>query len=147
MRIVDANVLLYAVNEDARHHRDSHRWLSSALAGQDTVGLAWSPLLAFVRIATHPGLMPRPLMIEQALELVADWIAAPAAVVVEPTGEHARHLARLLGEVGIGGNLVNDAHLAALAVQQRADVVSYDNDFSRFPGVRWRTPTELLSGS
>ncbi|NMD45782.1 MAG: type II toxin-antitoxin system VapC family toxin, partial [Propionibacterium sp.] len=37
-------------------------------------------------------------------------------------------------------NLVNDAHLAALALEHRAEIVSYDNDFARFEGVRWRRP-------
>jgi predicted nucleic acid-binding protein len=54
-------------------------------------------------------------------------------------------LERLLAPTGVAGNLVNDAHLAALAVEHRAEIVSYDNDFSRFPGVRWITPGRLLA--
>ncbi|MEX2659118.1 MAG: PIN domain-containing protein [Acidimicrobiales bacterium] len=59
-----------------------------------------------------------------------------------PTADHARLVRSLLGPVGAGGNLVNDAHLAALAIEHRCEVVSYDNDFSRFQGVRWRQPQD-----
>jgi hypothetical protein len=144
MRIVDANVLLYAVNTSSKHHRVSHRWLDGALSGSDAVGLAWVPLLAFVRLTTKEGLFPSPLQPEQAVGQVADWLEAPSAVPVGPGPRHADILSRLLAEVGTGGNLVNDAHLAALAVEHRASIVSYDSDFGRFDGVRWDRPDRLL---
>ena len=144
MRIVDANVLLYAVNTSSKHHHVSHRWLDGALSGSDAVGLAWVPLLAFVRLTTKEGLFPSPLQPEQAVDQVADWLAAPSAVPVNPGPRHADILSRLLAEVGTGGNLVNDAHLAALAVEHRASIVSYDSDFGRFDGVRWDRPDRLL---
>ncbi|WP_309712187.1 type II toxin-antitoxin system VapC family toxin [Pseudolysinimonas sp.] len=144
MRVVDANVLLYAVNEDALHHTSSRTWLDRALGGADTVGLSWLVLLAFVRLSTKPGLFERPLGIDEALEQVQAWIGAPGAVVVSPGSAHADLLRRTLADLGVGGNLVNDAHLVALALEHHADVVSYDNDFSRFAGVRWRTPDGLL---
>lgn len=74
------------------------------------------------------------------MQQVSEWLAAPGAVVAHPGPAHAEHLARLLQHVGTGGNLVNDAHLAALALEHRAEIVSYDNDFARFEGVRWRRP-------
>ncbi|HWH98422.1 MAG TPA: type II toxin-antitoxin system VapC family toxin, partial [Pseudolysinimonas sp.] len=144
MKVVDANVLLYAVNVDAQHHTSSRNWLDQALSGADTVGLSWIVLLAFVRLSTKPGLFESPLEIEEALDQVEAWIAAPGAVTLGPGPNHAELLRRALVDVGVGGNLVNDAHLAALAVEHHADIVSYDNDFSRFPGVRWRTPDALL---
>jgi toxin-antitoxin system PIN domain toxin len=143
MRIVDANVLLYAVNVDAQHHLSSRSWLDRALGGADTVGLSWLVLLAFVRLATKPGLFENPLRIDEALDQVQDWIAAPGAVVIGPGPTHPDLLRKALADVGAGGNLVNDAHLAALALENHADIVSYDNDFSRFEGVRWRTPDAL----
>ena len=141
MKLVDANVLLYAVNRDARHHESSKRWLDAALSGADTVAFAWVPLLAFLRLSTKISLFPSPLSPEEALDQVDAWLAAPPAVVVEPTLEHARVLRRLLDTVGSGGNLVNDAHLAALAVEHRCQIVSFDNDFARFSGVTWISPT------
>lgn len=140
MKIVDANVLLYAVNSDARHHRDSRGWLDHALSGNDTVGFSWVALLAFVRISSRHGIFAYPLSVEDAMQQVSEWLAAPGAVVAHPGPALAEHLARLLQHVGTGGNLVNDAHLAALALEHRAEIVSYDNDFARFEGVRWRRP-------
>jgi uncharacterized protein len=144
MKIVDANVLLYAVNSASEHHQASRRWLDRALSGGDTVGLAWVPLLAFLRLTTKPGLFPSPLRPEQATDQITAWCGAPGAVVVGPTPRHGDVLAGLLGQVGTGGNLVNDAHLAALAIEHRAGIVSYDTDFGRFDGVRWDTPDALL---
>lgn len=140
MKLVDANVLLYAVNTDAAHHQRSIRWLDDALSGADTVAFAWVPLLAFVRLATKVGLFPSPLSVAQAMDRVDAWLAAPPAVVVEPTIDHPRIVRDLLGDLGAGGNLVNDAHLAALAIEHRCGIVSFDNDFARFPGVDWQPP-------
>jgi toxin-antitoxin system PIN domain toxin len=143
VRIVDANVLLYAVNTASEHHRASAGWLDAALSGADTVGFAWVPLLAFLRLVTKEGLFPRPLTPEEAMGRVADWLAAPSAARVNPTARHAEVLSRMLSCVGAGANLVNDAHLAALAVEHRAGIVSYDSDFGRFDGVRWDRPDSL----
>jgi uncharacterized protein len=145
VRIVDANVLLYAVNADALHHGAAKRWLDRALGGADSVGLSWIALLAFVRLSTKEGLFPSPLTLDDAMTQVEDWLAAPGGRVVAPGSSHAQVLRGALGDVGRGGNLVNDSHLVALAREHRAEIVSYDNDFSRFSGVRWRTPEELLA--
>ncbi len=144
MKIVDANVLLYAVNSDAVQHAKARAWLDHALSGNDTVGFSWVALLAFVRISSRKGIFPDPLSVEEGMQQVTEWLAAPGAVVLHPGPSHADHLARLLGLLGTGGNLVNDAHLAALAAEHRAEIVSYDNDFSRFAGARWRRPDELV---
>jgi uncharacterized protein len=143
MKIVDANVLLYAVNSASEHHRACLRWLDGALSGGDAVGLAWVPLLAFIRLSTKEGLFPSPLRPDAAIGQVADWLGGPGAVMVNPTARHAEILTRLLADVGTGGNLVNDAHLAALAIEHRASLVSYDSDFGRFHGVRWDPPDAL----
>lgn len=141
MKLVDANVLLYAVNRDAVHHETARAWLDRSLSGDSTVAFSWIALLAFVRLSSKVGLFPSPLSVEGAMDRVDAWIGAGPAVVVEPTPDHGAILRRLLAQVGIGGNLVNDAHLAALAVEHRCTIVSYDNDFSRFEGVSWESPT------
>jgi toxin-antitoxin system PIN domain toxin len=140
VKLVDANVLLYAVNADADAHERSRRWLDDALSGGDTVAFSWVALLAFLRLSTKVELFPAPLSIDEAMDRVDAWLAAPSAVVVEPTIRHAAIVRDLLRVVGMGGNLVNDAHLAALSLEHRCGIVSFDNDFSRFPGVEWSLP-------
>jgi len=128
------------VNTDAVHHDRARRWIDGALSGADTVAFAWIAILAFVRLSTKIGLFPAPLTVEQAMDRVDAWLGAGPAVVVEPTVQHAAIVRGLLRSVGVGGNLVNDAHLAALALEHRCGVVSFDNDFARFPGVSWAPP-------
>lgn len=140
MKLVDANVLLYAVNEDAPRHDEARAWLDGALSGGATVGFAWIVVLAFVRLVTKDGLFPSPLSVDEAMDRVDAWLAQPSAVVVEPTGRHATLVRTLLAPLGSGGNLVSDAHLAALAIEHGGEVVSYDRDFGRFEGVRWEQP-------
>ena len=74
MKIVDANVLLYAVNESSSRHDVSRRWLDGALSGDATVGFAWLALIAFIRLSTKPNLFPRPLEPEEALDRVDAWL-------------------------------------------------------------------------
>jgi uncharacterized protein len=140
MFVVDANVLLYAVNADSAHHRDARDWLDRVLAGPESVGLAWSVILAFLRLATHPVVFPRPLDAGDATRVVRGWLGSPVATPLEPTDQHLRILTRLLDEAGTAGNLVSDAHLAALAIEHDGTLVSYDADFSRFEGLRWQRP-------
>lgn len=140
MVVVDSNVLLYAVNPDSAQHAESKAWLDHALSGEETVAFSWVAVVAFLRLATHPSVFRDPMAIDEAAGQVDDWLAAPGAVVVEPTSRHVAVLQGLLEPRGTGGNLVNDAHLAALAVEHGADVVSFDRDFARFTGVRHRLP-------
>lgn len=140
MNLVDTNVLVYAVNSASSQHETSRAWMERALSGMTPVGFAWVALLGFIRICTQARFMDPPLAVGEAFGLVDDWLAADPARVVSPTARHADLLAGFLERIGSGGNLVNDAHLAALAIEHRAEVISYDTDFARFPGVRWSSP-------
>jgi toxin-antitoxin system PIN domain toxin len=137
VQIVDANVLLYAVNSDSAHHAAARAWIDDALAGPGTVGFSWGVLLAFVRISTHRATFERPLSVDEAIETCRSWLAQPSAVVIESTTRHLDMLAGLLASSGTAGNLVSDAHLAALAVEHAAEVVTFDADFGRFAGLSW----------
>jgi toxin-antitoxin system PIN domain toxin len=141
VNLVDTNVLVFTVNEASPQHADSRRWLDGVLSGADTLALSWQALIGFVRVVTHPAVASSPLDVGQAFDLVDAWLAAPASIVVEPTATHTTIVRDLLiGAGGVGGKLVHDAHLAALAIEHRAGIVSYDSDFARFPGVAWSPP-------
>ena len=140
MIFIDANLLIYAVNQDSPLHRKAKTWLEFAMSGPDTVGFSWNVLLAFLRLTTRPGLFRNPLPVETAFELIAGWLAEPSATVVHTGPRHLRILRELLLPMGTGGNLTSDAHLAALAIEHGAELCSSDNDFARFSGLRWRNP-------
>lgn len=108
--------------------------------GPETVGFSWTVVLAFLRLTTRPALFERPLLVEEAQETMQRWLGRPSVTTVEPTARHLDLLGGLLRDVGTGGNLVGDAHLAALALEHGAEVVSFDHDFGRFQGVPWRIP-------
>ena len=140
MRIVDANVLIYAVNEASTQHATARSWLDRALGGQETVGFAWSVVLAFLRLTTHPAVFAQPLDAARATAIVRTWMEQPTARLIDPTPRHLEILSALLAEAGTAANLVIDAHLAALAIEHDAALVTFDADFGRFRGLRTERP-------
>jgi toxin-antitoxin system PIN domain toxin len=93
-----------------------------------------------VRISTNRRILSRPLSLSKALEIVSGWLAQPTARTLSPQEEHWRILRSLLADTGTAGNLTTDAHLAALAIEHGCELCSTDNDFARFPKLRWTTP-------
>lgn len=140
MNLVDANVLIYAINSDAPHHERSRRWLESALSASEPFGLAWTVVLAFLRVTTRRGILERPLSPSEARAYVDSWLQQPSVEVVVPGPNHWTILRALLAASGTAGNLTSDAHLAALALEGGWTVVSTDNDFRRFSGLAFLNP-------
>ena len=140
MTLSDVNLLLYAVDSTSPRHEAARRWLEERLSGTETFGFAWTVLLAFVRLSTHRSVFERPLTLAQAFDLVDEWLAQPSAAVLHPTDRHAAVVRELLEPVGAAGNLVVDAHLAALAIEHGATLASSDRDFGRFPRLAWVDP-------
>jgi len=142
--LVDANVLIYAIDVDSPHHRSARQWLEKALSGTTAIGLAWIVILAFLRLTTRSGILRKPLAPERALAFVDEWLAQPNARTVSPGEGHWAILGKLLRDSGTAGNLTSDAHLAAIALELGASICSTDADFERFPGVDRVSP--LRSG-
>ena len=137
MRLLDANVLIYAANESTPQHSVARKFLESSLSSAETVALPWTVLMAFVRITTNSRVMADPLPPDDALDYVASWLAQPNVTVPAPTVRHVEIVRDLLRPTGVGGNLVSDAHLAALAIEHGATLCSFDGDFARFGGLAW----------
>ena len=140
MILIDANILIYAHMEGSPAHVAAHAWLDAQLNDTPRVGLPWGSLLAFLRVATNPRAYPRPSPIAFAMRQVMRWLAADPVWVPQPTERHADVLGELLTLPGVHGNLVPDAHLAALAIEHGLTLCSTDGDFARFPGLRCINP-------
>lgn len=140
MILVDANILLYATNTAASQHLQVRDWLDRQLVGLARVGLPWPSLLAFLRIATNARAFPRAMTMALAWRQVSDWLGCEPAWIPQPTERHAEVLADLLALPGVHGNLVPDAHLAALAIEHGLTLCTTDGDFARFPNLRCLDP-------
>jgi toxin-antitoxin system PIN domain toxin len=138
--LVDANILIYASNRDAERHEAARQWLDERLSGTAAVGLPWPSLLAFLRLTTNPRIFERPLSMAAAWKQIAAWLAAEPAWIPQPTDRHTDMLAPLLEQPGIRGNLVPNAHLAALAIEHGLTLCSTDGDFARFKDLSWIDP-------
>ena len=141
--LLDANLLLYAVDSSSRFHVAASEWLERVLKGSVAVGIPWQTIGAFVRISTHPRVSERPLSGAEAWSYVDAWLAAPPSWIPPATEATARVYSELNRQVPITGNLVTDAQLAALAIENGVELISNDGDFSRFPGLRWANPLAL----
>jgi len=140
VKVVDLNLLLYAVNEDAPEHAPARAWWESTLNGEEQVGLAWAVVLGFLRLSTRRGVLPRPMGAAEALDVVDEWVAHPLVTLLHPGDSHWEILRGLLDATGTGGNLTTDAHLAALALEYDAVLYSTDRDFARFRPLRFVNP-------
>ena len=140
MILVDANLLIYAYNPSAPQHEPSRTWLAAQLNGSIAVGLPWSSLLAFVRISSHPRLRQPAVSVADAWRAAESWLDLPTVWIPTPTERHRTLVGEMLRHAGAGGNLVTDAHLAALAIEHGLTLCSTDGDFARFPGLRWQNP-------
>jgi uncharacterized protein len=138
--LVDANLLLYAVNRRTAQHEAAVHWLTEQLNGPRRVAFPWQSIGAFLRIATHPRAFRSPLAPGTAWQRVAEWLAAPPAWSPEPGPRYGEILGQLIERHDIRGNLVPDAQLAALAIEHGLEVCSADTDFARFPEIRWTNP-------
>ena len=138
--LVDANLLLFAVDESSPWHQAASSWLTVALNGDRRVGLPWVSLTAFLRISTHPRAAEHPLTPGAAWSHVEAWLGARPVWSPGPTDRHAEVLGRLLTTHRLSGNLVTDAHLAAIAIEHGLTVYSADTDFARFTEIRWENP-------
>lgn len=138
--LVDANLLLFAVDESSPFHRQAAEWLTEQLNGHRRVGLPWASLGAFLRISTNPRAAEQPLSPDEAWSHVEEWLAVEVTWIPEPTEHHADVLGSLLRSYQLRGNLVSDAQLVALAIEHGLTIYSADTDFARFSEIRWENP-------
>lgn len=140
MIVPDTNLLIYAYNDQDPLQAAAQSWWESLIGGTELVGIPWVVSTGFVRVLTDRRILSRPAAPEQAVDFVREWFEAPQVIPIEPGPDHLTYLRSNLEAAGFGGNLVPDAHIAALAMEYQAEVHSHDSDFGRFPDVRWHDP-------
>ncbi len=140
MILVDANLLIYAVNQDLPQHKQARAWWEQMLSGTARVGIPWVSIMAFLRICTNPRIFSQSLPPEAAIAYIDEWLDQPPVQLVAPGTGHWSILRNLLLQTGMAANLTTDAHIAALALEQGCSVYSADNDFRRFPGLKHINP-------
>ena len=142
MKVIDANLLLYAYNPRAAEHDAASRWLEDMLSGGEFVRFAWLTLRAFLRISTSARVFPQPLSSDEAAATVSSWLAQPAASLIEPGERHWQILLHLIASGQCAGPIVTDAALAAITIEHGATLCTTDRDFARFPGLKTLNPLQ-----
>ena len=140
MILLDANLLIYAWDQSSPHHWQAAPWLDQQLNGIERIGIPWVSSMSFLRLVTNPRIFPNAESVARAWQQVQDWLACPGVWIPQAGDRHQQILDRMLSVVGSGGNLVPDAHLAAIAIEHGLTLCSTDGDFARFPGLRWANP-------
>ena len=139
MIILDTNVLVYAVNADSPMHSIARGFVEVKLS-QEEVGLPWLSIVGFIRITTLPNVLKVRLSVSQSLAHVDQWLNHPNVATPEPGKRHFQIMQTLILAAGQAANLTNDAHLAAIAIECNATMVSFDQEFARFSGLKLQIP-------
>jgi toxin-antitoxin system PIN domain toxin len=142
VKLLDANILLYAYDSDSAHHAVCRSWLEAAFNSEEIVALPWQTLLAFVRISTNPRATKKPLQSADACEIVSSWLNQVNVSVIGAGERFWELLKHQMLEAQVTGPLVTDAALAALALEHGATLCSVDRDFRRFRNLRLIDPTD-----
>jgi toxin-antitoxin system PIN domain toxin len=138
MQLPDVNVLIYAHREDAPEHSRYAAWLKTLVGNDEPFAVAEIVLAAFLRIVTNKKIFDPPTAMDRAIAFCQHLIDWPRAVLIMPSQQHWQIFITLCNTVG--GPLVTDAYLAALAIEHGCELVTTDSDFARFKGLRWRHP-------
>jgi toxin-antitoxin system PIN domain toxin len=138
--LIDVNLLIYATFENMKQNRAARAWFESQLNGPARVGLPWGCLLGYLRIVTNRRAFSGAIATSDAWDQIESWLACDPVWIPQPTDRHAEVLGSLLSQPGVHGDLVPDAHLAALAIEHGLTLFSTDGDFARFRELKWVNP-------
>ena len=142
MKLLDANILLYAYDSDSAHHAICRSWLEAAFNSEEILALPWQTMLAFLRISTNSRATKKPLHSAEACKIVSSWLDQANVTVIGAGERFWEMLQDQIREARITGPLVTDAALAALALEHGATLCSVDRDFRRFRDLNLMDPTD-----
>lgn len=141
MIAVDTNILVYARRTEAPYHERSKRIIEGLALGDRTWALAWPCIYEFVRVVTHPRVFNPPSDLNAVLRDLDSLLHAPSLVLLGEGPSHFSMMRRILTQSRATGNLVHDAHIAALVLEHGVEeLITADRDFTRFPGLRVTFP-------
>jgi toxin-antitoxin system PIN domain toxin len=135
----DVNVLIYAFRSDTENHPAYRKWLEGVITGELAYGMSPQVLASVIRLATHPRIFARPDPLEDAVAFASTLLDQPHCQIIEPGPRHWSIFTGLCRSAMAYGNLVQDAWLAALAIESGCEWITNDRDYARFAGLRWRT--------
>jgi len=138
--VLDANILLYAYNSATSLHAKARAWIEETFSSSEPVGIPWQTVTAFLRITTNSKFPGQRFNVNEAVEIMEAWLGQPNIQLLAPSDTHWHHFRRMLLDGQASGQLVSDAHLAALALEYGGVLYTTDRDFARFPGLRWKNP-------
>lgn len=140
MLFPDINVLVYAYNLAAPEHLACKKWLESALNANKPVCFSWHTIMGFVRIVTTVRMVPAALTAKEAMEIADELMQSPVSRMLLPGDGHFEIFRKLVNDTGISGARLSDAHLASLAMEYGATMVSADRDFRIFDDLKLINP-------
>jgi uncharacterized protein len=138
--LADVNVLIYAFRAEALDHERYREWLHGVVNGESAYGVSPQVLSSFVRVSTHPRIFARPSRLGEALAFCQVLMEQERCQLIQPGPRHWSIFTDLCRRSQACGNLVQDAWFAALAIEHGCEWITSDQDYSRFPGLRWRPP-------
>jgi toxin-antitoxin system PIN domain toxin len=140
MILPDVNVLIYAFRPEATNHSVCNPWLNGIVGGSSHFGISPLTLGAVIRITTNPRSYPNPSTLKDAFAFADYLLTQPHCRIIEPGERHWEIFSRLCIETDTRGGRITDAWYAALAIEWDCEWITFDRDYARFPGLRWRVP-------
>lgn len=141
MQAVDTNVLVLAHHERAPEHETARDLLTVLAEGDLPWAIPWPCVYEFLRVVTHPRVFHPPLELDRALRSIGRVLGSPTVVLLSESARHAEVMERVVARAAASGNLVHDAHIAALCLEHGVrELLTGDRDFARFDGLAVRNP-------
>lgn len=131
---LDANILIYASDQESPHHNKAVDFLAGCMNGSDLLYLCWSTAFAYLRITTHPSIFSSPLSPEEARQNIETLRSAPRVRFISEGEDFWEHYKSTCADLVVRGNLVPNAQIAALLKEHGIRrIYSRDRDFLKFP--------------
>jgi toxin-antitoxin system PIN domain toxin len=143
LKAVDTNILIYAEIVSSPYHERARATLTDLAESNEPWAIPWPCIYEFLRVVTHPRVYHPPMPSKAAIQDLKRLFESPSLILLNETDRHLDVLERLVMESGVSGNLIHDAHIAAICIEHGvSELLTADRDFSRFSGNRLENPLD-----